>query len=215
MARPFTHLHCHSTWSLRDGAIPAEVLPHLAAGLGYDAVAMTDHDALTGAVRFAHAARDAGVKAIFGAELTLDSGEHVTAIAKDKTGYANLCRLVSDAHLSNERDHPQTTFDKIVECSEGLFVLSGCTRGGVARHAAAGNLPEAMDAARRWRRAIGDNYRIEVFDHRGYGDRLLRNRLLNIAHETDITAVATNDVHYPGPWDAGTHELLHAIREIV
>ncbi|MDQ4064649.1 MAG: DNA polymerase III subunit alpha, partial [Actinomycetota bacterium] len=139
----------------------------------------------------------------------------MTVIAKDKVGYANLCRLISDAHLSNERDHPQTTFHKIVERSEGLFVLSGCARGEVSRHAAAGNLPEAMDAARRWRRRIGDNYRIEVFDHRGYGDRVLRNRLLNVAHETRITAVATNDVHYPGSWDAGTHELLHAIREIV
>ena len=66
------HLHCHTTWSLRDGAIPAEVLPHLAAALGYEAVAMTDHDALTGAVRFTRAARDAGIKPIYGAELTLD-----------------------------------------------------------------------------------------------------------------------------------------------
>ena len=211
----FTHLHCHTTWSLRDGAIPAEVLPHLAAGLGYDAVAMTDHDALTGAVRFAHAAKDAGVKAIFGAELTLDTAEHVTLIAKDKTGYANLCRLISDAHLSNERDQPHTTFSKVVARAEGLFVLSGCERGEVARLAAMGRLPEAISAARRWRAAIGDDYRIEVFDHRGYGHRILRNRLLKIAHDTGITAVATNDTHYPGPWDAGTHELLHAIKEIV
>ncbi len=211
----FAHLHCHTTWSLRDGAIPAEVLPHLAAGLGFDAVAMTDHDALTGAVRFAHAAKDAGVKAIFGAELTLDADEHVTLIAKDKTGYANLCRLISDAHLSNERDHPFTTFDKIAERAEGLFVLSGCARGEVARLAAVGRIPDALAAARRWRAAIGDDYRIEVFDHRGYGHRMLRDRLLKIANDAGIKAVATNDVHYPGPWDAGTHELLHAIKEIV
>ncbi|HEV3471591.1 MAG TPA: DNA polymerase III subunit alpha, partial [Actinomycetota bacterium] len=211
----FSHLHCHTTWSLRDGAIPAEVLPHLAAGLGYEAVAMTDHDALTGAVRFAHAAKDAGVKAIFGAELTLETTEHVTLIARDKTGYANLCRLISDAHLSNERDHPRTTFDKVAERAEGLFVLSGCERGEIARLAAAGRLREAIAAAERWRRAIGNGYRIEVFDHRGYGHRTLRDRLLKIAHDTGIAAVATNDVHYAGPWDAGTHELLHAIREIV
>ena len=211
----FVHLHCHTTWSLRDGAIPAEVLPHLAAGLGYEAVAMTDHDALTGAVRFAHAARDAGIKAIFGAEMSLDTGEHVTLIARDGTGYANLCRLISDAHLSNERDHPLTTFEKIVDRSEGLFVLSGCERGEVARLAAAGRLPEASSAAQRWRDAIGDGYRIEVFDHRGYGQRMLRDRLLGVAADTGIPAVATNDVHYPGPWDAGTHELLHAIKNIV
>lgn len=67
----FVHLHAHTTWSLLDGAIPAEVLPHAAALLGYDAVAMTDHDALTGAVRFTRACRDAGVKPIYGAELTI------------------------------------------------------------------------------------------------------------------------------------------------
>ena len=210
----FVHLHCHTTWSLRDGAIPAEVLPHLAAALGYEAVAMTDHDALTGAVRFSSAARTAGIKSIFGAELTL-SDSHVTVLARDAIGYANLCRLISDAHLSHERDQPSTTFEKIVERAEGLFVLSGCERGEVARLAAAGRMPEAVAAARRWRNAIGESYRIEVFDHRGYGHRTLRNRLLQIAHETGIPAVATNDVHYPSPQDAGTHELLHAIKDIV
>jgi error-prone DNA polymerase len=136
-------------------------------------------------------------------------------LAKDKTGYANLCRLISDAHLSNERDRPETTFAAIVERAEGLFVLSGCERGEVARLAAAGRMPEAIAAAHRWRAAIGDDYRIEVFDHRGYGHRTLRDRLLGIATETGIPAVATNDVHYPGPGDALTHELLHAIKDIV
>ena len=226
----FVHLHCHSTWSLRDGATPAEVIPHLAAGLGYDAVAMTDHDALTGAVRFAHAARDAGVKPIFGAELTIQEDPtgttwngkrprpaetHATVIARDKAGYANLCRLISDSHLSNARDKPHTNFSKIAERSEGLFVLSGCERGEVARLAAAGRISEAVAAAERWRAAIGDGYRIEVFDHREYGHRTLRDRLLRIVHETGIPAVATNDIHYPGAWDAGTHELLHAIHDIV
>jgi error-prone DNA polymerase len=211
----FVHLHAHTTWSLRDGCIPAEALPRLARGLGFEAVAMTDHDALTGAVRFSHAARDAGIKPIFGSELTLDTGEHVTLIAKDKTGYAHLCRLISDAHLTNERDEPRTTFDKIIERAEGLFVLSGCERGEVARLAAAGRMPEALDAAVRWRKAVGDDYRIEVFDHRGYGHRTLRDRLLGIADETGIRAVATNDVHYPLPSDAVTHELLHAIKDIV
>ncbi|MEA2516618.1 MAG: error-prone polymerase [Actinomycetota bacterium] len=211
----FVHLHCHTTWSLRDGVIPAEVLPHLAAELGFEAVAMTDHDALTGAVRFSHAAREAGIKPIFGSELTLDTGEHITLIARDKTGYANLCRLISDAHLSHERDHPRTTFDKVVERAEGLFVLSGCERGEVARFAAAGRMPEAFDAAIRWRKAIGDDYRIEAFDHRGFGHRTLRDRLLGIAGETGIRAVATNDAHYPTSADAVTHELLHAIKDIV
>jgi error-prone DNA polymerase len=211
----FVHLHCHTTFSLLDGAIPPEHLPHLAAERGFTAVAMTDHDALTGAVRFTEACRAAGVKPIYGAELTLQGGEHVTVIARDAAGYANLCRLVTEAHLSNERGHPATTFTAIAERAEGLFVLSGCERGEVARLAAAGRWPEAVEAACRWRDATGDGYRIEVFDHRGYGSRTLRDRLLAVAREAGVRAVATNDCHYVDPVDAVTHEVLHAIKDIV
>jgi error-prone DNA polymerase len=211
----FVHLHCHSTWSLLDGAIPAEALPHAAALLGFEAIALTDHDSLLGAVRFAQACRAAGVKPIYGAELTMRSGDHVTVIARNATGYANLCRLITAAHLGSERGSPATTWDSLVARSEGLFVLSGCERGEVARLAAAGAIPEAISAARRRRAAIGDGYRIEVFDHRGRGHRTLRDRLLHVAHEAGVAAVATNDVHYAVPEHAATHEVLHAIKEIV
>ena len=220
----FVHLHCHSTWSLLDGAIPAEMLPHLARALGYEAVALTDHDALTGAVRFAKACRSAGIKPIYGAELTLApraggdrarEAEHVTVLARNRTGYANLCRLLTGAHLTNERGAPQTTFEALAERGDGLFVLSGCARGEIARLAAAGRIPDAVEAARKWHGAFGDAYRIEVFDHMGPGDHALRNRLLRVASEAGVTAAATNDVHYARSTDAVVHELLHAIKRIV
>jgi error-prone DNA polymerase len=221
----FVHLHTHTTWSLLDGAIPAEVLPHFARDLGFDAVAMTDHDSLLGAVRFSKACRDAGVKPIFGAELTTDSG-HLTAIAKNATGYGNLCRLITQAHLSNERGRPTVPVASVAERSEGLFILSGCERGRVARLAASGRVDDAERLALEQKMAFGDGYRIEVFDHRGrarpdarigrgYGHRALRDRLLKIAKDTGIPAVATNDVHYGVPSEAGTHELLHAMKDIV
>jgi error-prone DNA polymerase len=221
----FVHLHAHTVWSLRDGAIPAEVLPHFAKDLGFEAVAMTDHDSLLGAVRFAKACRAAGVKPIYGAELTVRRAgdddrkwndlDHVTLIARNKQGYANLCRLVSGAHLSHERDWPETTMSKIAERAEGLFVLSGCSRGEVARKAARGDMPGAVAAATAWKDSIGDGYRLEVFDHRGYGHHTLRDRLLGIAQETNVRPVATNDVHYATPRYAGVHELLHSLKEIV
>jgi error-prone DNA polymerase len=211
----FVHLHCHSTFSLLDGALPPEDLPPLAAEAGFGAVAITDHDALTGAVRFSKACRDAGIKPVYGAELTLENEAHVTLIARDAIGYGNLCRLISRAHLTNERGSPHTTMDAIAERSEGLFVLSGCERGVVTRLAAAGRIPDAVAAARKWRAAIGDGYRIEVFDHRTHGSRSLRDRLLGIASDTDIQPVATNDVHYASECNAGTHEVLHAINGIV
>ena len=176
---------------------------------------MTDHDSLTGAVRFQRGCIEAGIKSIFGAELTLTDGGHVTLIARDNIGYGNMCRLISASHLTNERGEPGTTMEAIAERAEGLFVLSGCERGEVARLAVAGRIPQALDAARRWRAAVGDGFRIEVFDHRAYGSRALRDRLLRIATETGIPAVATNDVHYAAPQQAGVHELLNSIRAIV
>jgi DNA polymerase III alpha subunit len=145
----FVHLHCHSVWSLLDGAIPAEALPHAAAALGFEAVALTDHDSLLGAVRFARACRDAGVKPVYGAELTVNRDghlEHVTVIVRNATGYGNLCRLITAAHLGNERGHPSVTPEALAEHAEGLFVLSGCRRGEVARLAAAGAVSPARGA---------------------------------------------------------------------
>ncbi len=217
----FTHLHCHTTWSLLDGAITAEALPALAAERGFDAVAMTDHDSLLGAVRFTKACRRAGIKPIYGAELTVRSAlpdvarSHVTVIARNQTGYGNLCRLISGAHLTNERGDPETTFESIAERCDGLFVFSGCARSDVARLAAQGRIPQAVEIARKWHGALGEAYRIEVFDHRGYGDRMLRDRLLKVAHDAEIHPVATNDVHYASARDSGTHELLHALDAIV
>ncbi|MEA2484935.1 MAG: error-prone polymerase, partial [Actinomycetota bacterium] len=198
--------------------MPAEALPHIAARYGMEAIALTDHDALSGAVRFSKACKDAGVKPIFGAELGLRNGnalDHITLLARNETGYGNLCHLISDAHLTHERGSPESSFEQIVERADGLFVLSGCERGEVARLAAAGDLPGAVTAARRWRSAIGDGYRLEVFDHRTYGSRTLRDRLLAIARDSKVTAVATNDVHYAMAEHAVTHELMHAIHEIV
>ena len=209
----FVHLHCHTTWSLLDGAIPAERLPFAAAEKGFTAVAMTDHDALTGAVRFTKACRKAGIKPIYGAELTTDRG-HLTVIARDERGYANLCRLISKAHLGNERGEPRLTVDDVIERCDGTFVLSGCTRGEVARLAAAGRMNEAVAAATRMAKAVGDGYRIEVFDHRGYGHRMLRDRLLAIAEAVGVPAVATNNVHYESSKRSVAHDVLHAIKEI-
>jgi error-prone DNA polymerase len=236
----FAHLHCHSNWSLLDGAMTAEELALLAARQGYEAVALTDHDSLLGAVRFTRAAREAGVKPIYGAELTIEPDQpapdrktrpddhlhHVTAIARDATGYGNLCRLISKGHLTNARDglghtavskrgKPRITYDDLFERAEGLFVLSGCERGLVARLAASGRMNEAIDAAKRLRSAIGDGFRIEVFDHRGYGHRALRDRLLGVAKNSGVPAVATNNVHYVSPLGAATHEVLHSIKHIV
>src|SRR6478609_8735976 len=94
----YVELHAHSAYSFLDGASQPEELAAQAAELGYDALALTDHDGVYGSLEFAHAAKHFGVRAITGAEVTLESGAHVTLLVETSRGYANLCRLLTHAH---------------------------------------------------------------------------------------------------------------------
>src|SRR5687767_7473786 len=94
----YVELHCHSAYSFLDGASRPEELAAMAAELGYEALALTDHDGLCGSLEFAHAAKYFGVRPITGTELTLEGGAHVTLLVESARGYANLCRLLSAAH---------------------------------------------------------------------------------------------------------------------
>ena len=102
----YVELHCHSAYSFLDGASHPEELAARAAELGYEALALTDHDGVYGSLEFAHAAKAFGVRAITGAEVTLEGGAHVTLLVEDARGYANLCRLLTAAH-ANTRPRPQ------------------------------------------------------------------------------------------------------------
>src|SRR5918997_1436250 len=94
----YVELHAHSAYSFLDGASRPEELVAMAAELGYEALALTDHDGLCGSLEFAHAAKYFGVRPITGAEVTLDGGAHVTLLVESARGYANLCRLLTAAH---------------------------------------------------------------------------------------------------------------------
>ena len=99
-AAPYIELHAHSAFSFLDGASAPEELAEQAAAYGYPAIALTDHDGLSGSLAFAHAAKEAGVRPITGAELTLTDGSHLTLLAETGVGYANLCRLITLAHAA-------------------------------------------------------------------------------------------------------------------
>ena len=105
----FVHLHVHSQYSFMDGAVPLDHLLDKAAKLGMPAIALTDHNRLTGAIRFYEKARVLGIKPIIGAEIETEGGYHLTLLCKDKAGYTNLCRLLTDAHLSNRGKPPHVT----------------------------------------------------------------------------------------------------------
>src|SRR4249920_1740261 len=97
-AVPYVELHAHSSYSFLDGASLPEELAIRAAELGYPALAVTDHDGVYGSLEFAHAAKHLGVRPITGAEVTLMDGSHVTLLVESRQGYANLCRILTDAH---------------------------------------------------------------------------------------------------------------------
>src|SRR5580765_6354005 len=136
----YAELHCHSAYSFLDGASLPDELAARAADLGYEALALTDHDAVCGSLEFAHAAKAFGVRPITGVEVTLAGGVHVTLLVETPRGYANLCRLLTAAHAGTRRPgredreplSPAVALETVAELNEGLVCLSGCARDGLA-----------------------------------------------------------------------------------
>src|ERR671934_2958351 len=125
----YPELHAHSCFSFLDGASQPEELAVQAATLGYKAMALTDHDGLSGSLAFAQAAVEVGVRPITGCELTLEGGAHLTLLCEDRRGYANLCRLITGAHVRDRRN-PEASLEQGIRHADGLHCLSGCARHG-------------------------------------------------------------------------------------
>src|SRR5262245_54796087 len=121
----YVELHCHSNFSLLDGASHPEDLVKRAAELGMRALALTDHDAVYGAVRFAGATNDHGVRPIFGAELTLDDGAHLTLLVESEQGWRNLCTLITIARHNAPKGGAALPVDVLPDYTGGLIALSG------------------------------------------------------------------------------------------
>src|SRR5919198_1100817 len=135
----YVELHTHSAYSFLDGASQPEELAARAAELGYEALALTDHDGVYGSLEFAHAAKWFGVRPITGAEVTLTNGSHITVLVESRQGYANLCRLLTKAHAGTRRPGREDReplpssiqLETVAELNEGLVCLSGCARQGL------------------------------------------------------------------------------------
>jgi len=127
----YSELHCHSYYSLLDGASAPAGLLARAAALGMPALAITDHDGLIGAVEFWRAARERGIRPIIGAEVTLAHGSHLTLLAETQAGYANLSRLISVGQLAGTKGAPLLTIEDVARHATGLLCLSGCRQGAV------------------------------------------------------------------------------------
>ncbi|MFC1976935.1 PHP domain-containing protein [Chloroflexota bacterium] len=192
----YAELHCHSYYSFHDGASSLEELMVRAKELGYRALAVTDHDNLCGAMRFAQLAKSLELHGIIGVEITLKGGHHLTLLAKDRYGYANICRLITAAHASGERNEPELSPELLPEHAEGLIILSGCPQGELAQLVNQERFAEAKDLVRHYMEWFGDNYYIELQHNLVYGDTERNKRLVTLARETGVPVVATGNVHY-------------------
>jgi error-prone DNA polymerase len=210
---PYVELHCHSAYSLCDGtSSPAELVAR-AADLGMEALALTDHDALYGAVPFVEAAEARGIRPILGAEVTLVGDYHLTLLVADATGWRNLCRLISHAQANAPKGQALLAWDVLAQHSDGLICLTGCRKGPVASSIQRLDMVRAERAA-RWLcdRFTPERTVIEVQHHRHPGDAALARRLVHLAQHLHLTAVATNNVHYARREQQPLHDVLTAIR---
>jgi error-prone DNA polymerase len=210
----YAELHCHSHFSFKEGASPVGSLLACAMELGYKALALTDHDNLSGAMRFARSARALGVKGIIGCELTLKGGYHLTVLVETLQGHSNLCQLLSLSHvLADERTEPQLDLRLLAEHSQGLTVLSGCKKGLVPSLLEEGDTSGAYDAARRCMEWFGkENFYLELQRNLVKGDILRNRQLAALAKQMELGVVATNNAHYHVREYSQLHDCLVAIK---
>jgi error-prone DNA polymerase len=193
----YAELHCHSYYSFHDGASSLEELLLRAKELGYRALAVTDHNNLCGAMRFAQLSHSLDIRGITGAELTLKGGYHLTLLAKDRQGYRNLCRLITAAHSTGERDNPELPPDLVPAHAAGLVALSGCPQGELPQLIAKSLFAEARSLIQKYSDWFGrDNYYLELQQNLVHGDTQRNRKLLVLAKEMRVGVVAAGNVHY-------------------
>jgi DNA polymerase-3 subunit alpha len=221
----FTHLHTHSHYSLLDGLTKVNEMVARAKETGMDSIALTDHGVLYGAVEFYKLARKHGIKPILGVEAYIaprdrfskENGErysHLILLVENQTGWKNLIKLVSKAHLEGFYYKPRMDKDLLREYHEGLIALSACLGGEVARALATDRYEEAKHVALEYQEIFGEgNYFLEIQKHPGIPEsEKIESMLVKLSQETGIPLVATQDSHYTHSEDAEYHDVLLAVQ---
>jgi DNA polymerase-3 subunit alpha len=225
----FAHLHVHTQYSLLDGANKLGPLIEHAKASGMEALAITDHGNMFGAVEFYQKAVAAGIKPIIGCEAYLAPGKrsdrsqlprgddfdgggnfHLIVLAQNRDGYKNLCRLLTTAYQDGLYYKPRIDKEILAECSKGLIVLSGCLSGEIARWLRQSRMDKACEAAAWYAKTFGDRFYIELQDNKLHAP--LNDALREVAKKNGLPVVATNDCHYLHRDDAKAHEVLLCIQ---
>ena len=214
MTRPaYAELHAHTNFSFLDGASHPEEMAVRAAELGLQALAITDHDGVYGAVRFSHAARTHGLHPIVGMEASMAGGHHLTLLARNREGYANICRLATAAHHDRPKGSAELDLETLARHTQGLVGLSGCLRGAIPAAARHGEERQAIEAAGTYAALFEpDSFFLELQDHRLETEYLANAGLLDVARHTGLPLVATNNVHYHDRARARLQDVLVCIK---
>lgn len=225
MSLDFNHLHVHTQYSLLDGLSKDEDLATAAKSYGMDAVALTDHGVMYGAIHFYNVMKSNGLKPIIGMEAYYTTGsrhdkskEHKThhqlLLAKNLTGYHNLLKLASLAHLEGFYYKPRLDWEILEKYHEGLIATSSCPQGEIPWLLGKGEVEKAEARLKEYLRLFGDDYYIELQRHDGLENLLkpLNEQLLTLSRKYGIPLIATNDVHYVRRDDARAQDALLAIQ---
>jgi len=219
----FVHLHTHSHYSLLDGLSKIPDLVKKAKDLGQNALALTDHGVMYGAIEFYKTCVAEGIKPIIGCEVYVAEKSrlkkdgkkdsqyyHLTLLAKNQIGYKNLIKIVSDAHLRGYYYKPRTDKKYLSTHFEGLFALSGCPGGELPQTIIHKNLAKTIEIALKYQEIFGkDNFYIEIQPHEHLPEiKKINDGLREVAKKTGIPLVATNDSHYLNKEDKEAHEVL-------
>ncbi|KPJ71568.1 DNA polymerase III subunit alpha [Parcubacteria bacterium DG_74_3] len=222
----FTHLHVHSHYSLLDGLPKINELLDYVKEQNMEAVALTDHGNLYGAVEFYKEAKKREIKPIIGAEMYLayegmlqkrpnidDQRYHLILLVKNEKGYKNLVKLITEAHLKGFYYKPRIDKELLVKHSEGLICTSACLAGRIPKLILAKKIEKAEKMALHYQEIFGkDNFYLEVQHHPNSQDqRIVNKALVSISKKYGIPLVATNDVHYLKPEDAEAQDILMLI----
>ena len=221
----FVHLHVHSEFSLLDGMCRIKDLPKRAKELGMKAIALTDHGVMYGAVNFYKECVKEGIKPIIGCEVYVaprtrfekesgidDNYAHLILLAKNKTGYQNLIKLVSMSFTEGYYYKPRIDLEILEQYSEGLVCLSACLAGQINQAILQDNMEKAKEIALWHKRVFGEDYYLEI-QNNGVPEQVMVNqKLIQLSRELDIPLVATNDAHYLKKEDSYNHEILLCIQ---
>ena len=222
----FVHLHNHSHYSLLDGLMKIDEFVEAAKKMGMDAIALTDHGNLYGAVEFYKKAKKEGVKPILGMEAylapksrfdknSIDSERyyHLTLLAKNETGWKNLIQLATKANLEGFYYKPRVDKEILKKYGEGIVALSGCPAGEIPRLLAKGKEEEAEKALEEYRNIFGEDFYIEIWNQPKIKEMAaLLPKIVDFAKRMGVPLVATQDTHYLRKEDSFFHDILLAVQ---